>query len=69
MLCFEFMSHNVHKALLAQCCLHCSSLGFSYFLGGASSVYKTNFPASAIKCILISNCTDLGLYIATPPSE
>lgn len=38
------------------------------FLGGASSAHKTNLPASAIKYILISYCTDPGLYTATPPS-
>lgn len=41
---------------------------FPDVLAGFSSVPKTNFPTSAIKCVLISNCTVLRLCVGTPPS-
>lgn len=52
-----------------HCCSLRSSCTFSYVLYVTSSVYETNFSAGAIKCILISNCSESRLYKATPPSE
>lgn len=62
LLVFVYWAHNAH------CSSVLFSFTFSFVLGGASSPDQTNLPASAIKYILISNCTDPGLYIATPPS-
>lgn len=60
---FPYQPDKLHSSSLLSSCT------FSYVLYVTSSVYETDFRAGAIKCILISNCSESGLYIATPPSE